>query len=89
MFVYPGHKTLDFDHEFWTLGCSEAQSGGNWGGSQNTLATVSSVDQNENPSVVGKGRKQEVRVSLSHTVGISLGDSTTLEKAMCAVRVIR
>jgi hypothetical protein len=30
------------------------------------------ADQNENPSVVGKGRKQEVRVCLPHTVGISL-----------------
>ncbi len=37
-------------------------------------------DQNENPSVVGKGRKQEVRVFLPHTVGVSLGDSIALQK---------
>ncbi len=41
---------------------------------------MTSVDQNENPSVVGKGRKQEVRVYLPHTMGISLGDSTVLQK---------
>jgi ribonuclease HI len=39
-----------------------------------------SADQNENPSVVGKGRKQEVRVCLPRTMGISLGDSTALQK---------
>ena len=33
-----------------------------------------STDQNENPSVVGKGTKQEVRVCLPRTMGISLGD---------------
>ena len=37
---------------------------------------MSSADQNENPSVMGKGRKQEVRVCLPHTMGISLDDST-------------
>ena len=41
---------------------------------------MTSADQNENPSLVGKGRKQEVRVCLSHTVDISLGDSTDLQK---------
>jgi hypothetical protein len=41
---------------------------------------MTSVDQNENPSVVGKGRKQEVRVCLPHTVGISIGDSIYLQK---------
>jgi hypothetical protein len=41
---------------------------------------MSSTDQNENLSVVGKGRNQEVRVCLSRTVVISLGDSTVLQK---------
>ena len=30
--------------------------------------------------MVGKGRKQEVRVCLPRTMGISLGDSTALQK---------
>ena len=41
---------------------------------------MSCPDQNENPSVVGKGRKQEVRVCLPRTVVISLGDSIALQK---------
>ena len=41
---------------------------------------MSSTDQNENLSVVGKGRNQEVRVCLPRTAGISLDDSTALQK---------
>jgi hypothetical protein len=41
---------------------------------------MSSTDQNEILSVVGKGRTQEVRGCLSRTAGISLGDSTDLQK---------
>ena len=40
---------------------------------------MTSADQNENPSVVGKGRNQEVRVCLPHTMVISRGDSTALQ----------
>ncbi len=39
-----------------------------------------SDDQNETPIVVGKGRKQEVRVCLPRTMGISFGDNTALQK---------
>jgi hypothetical protein len=39
-----------------------------------------SSDQNENSSVVGKGRNQEVSVCLPRTAGISLEDSITLQK---------
>jgi hypothetical protein len=41
---------------------------------------ISSTDKNENLSVVGKGRNQEVRVCLSRTAGISLDDNTALQK---------
>ena len=41
---------------------------------------MTSADHNENPNVVGKGRKQEVRVCLPHTMGISLDDNTALQK---------
>jgi hypothetical protein len=41
---------------------------------------MSSTDQNENLSVTRKGRNQEVRVCLPRTAGISLGDSTDLQK---------
>ncbi len=41
---------------------------------------ISSTDQNENLSVVGKGRNQEVRVCLPRTAGISLDDNTALQK---------
>ena len=39
-----------------------------------------STDQNENLSVMGKGRNQEVRVCLTRPAGISLDDSTVLQK---------
>ena len=41
---------------------------------------MSSTNRNENPSVVGKGRHQEVRVCLSRIAGISFDDSTDLQK---------
>ncbi len=41
---------------------------------------MSSTDQNENLSVVGKDRNQEVRACLPHTAGISLDDITALQK---------
>jgi hypothetical protein len=41
---------------------------------------MSSTDQNENLSVVGNDRNQEVRVCLPRTVGISLDDNTDLQK---------
>ncbi len=41
---------------------------------------ISSTDQNENLSVVGKDRNQEVIVCLPRTEGISLDDSTALQK---------
>ena len=41
---------------------------------------TSAMGVSHQPSVVGKGRKQEVRVCLPRTMGISLGDSTALQK---------
>ena len=41
---------------------------------------MSSTDQTENLSVMGKGRNQEVRVFLPRIAGISLDDSTVLQR---------
>jgi hypothetical protein len=43
---------------------------------------MSFTDHNENLSVVGKDRNQEVRVCLPRTVDLSLDDSTDLQKCL-------